>query len=89
MRTVWYAQPMLSAKVSTKHQIAIPSEARRRLGIEPGDRLTVEIHEDTLVLRIRPARPSERLRGLGKHVWEGRDPVKTVRKLRDESDRRP
>ncbi|MEO6350469.1 MAG: AbrB/MazE/SpoVT family DNA-binding domain-containing protein [Candidatus Limnocylindrales bacterium] len=79
---------MLSAKVSTKHQIAIPSEARRKLGIEPGDRLTVEVTEDSLVLRLRPPRPSERLRGLGRHVWQGRDPVEHVRELRDDPDRR-
>ena len=79
---------MLSAKVSTKHQISIPSEARRKLGIEPGDRLTVEIRDDSLVLRVRPAKPSERLRGIGRGVWQGKDPVEFVRALRDESDRR-
>ena len=78
---------MLSAKVSTKHQIAIPSEARRKLGIEPGDRLSVEITDDSLVLRLRPSRPSDRLRGLGRQVWQGSDPVKRVRRLRDASDR--
>ena len=77
---------MLSAKVSTKHQIAIPSEARKRLGIEPGDRLTVDIVDDTLVLRVRPARPSDRLRGLGSEIWKGKDPVKHVRSLRETSD---
>jgi AbrB family looped-hinge helix DNA binding protein len=56
---------MLSAKVSSKHQIAIPSEARRRLGIEAGDRLDVAVVDDALVIRKRPDRPSDRLRGLG------------------------
>jgi AbrB family looped-hinge helix DNA binding protein len=77
---------MQSAKVSTKHQITLPSDARRRLGIEPGDRLTVEVREDALVLRRRPAYASERLRGLGAHVWKGVDPVEYVRALRQESD---
>jgi len=79
---------MLSAKVSTKHQIAIPSEARRKLGIQAGDRLTVEVTEESLVLRVRPPRPSDRLRGLGRHLWKGRDAVEHVRELRDDSDRR-
>jgi len=79
---------MLSAKVSTKHQISIPSEARRSLGIEPGDRLSVEVTDDALILRRRPERPSERLRGLGRDAWRGVDPVHHVRQLREQGDRR-
>jgi AbrB family looped-hinge helix DNA binding protein len=75
---------MQSAKVSTKHQITLPSEARRKVGIEPGDRLYVEVVDDALVLRRRPSRPSERLRGLGRHIWSGVDAVNQVRLLRDE-----
>jgi AbrB family looped-hinge helix DNA binding protein len=78
---------MLSVKVSTKHQIAVPSEARRRLGIEAGDRLSVELTDDAIVLRRRPDRPSERLRGVGSEVWKGVDPVAYVRHMRDEPER--
>jgi AbrB family looped-hinge helix DNA binding protein len=77
---------VLSAKVSTKHQISIPSEARRRLGIEPGDRLIVEIRDDSIILS-RPRRASERLRGLGSGIWQGVDPVQYVRQLRGEWER--
>ena len=77
---------MLSAKVSTKHQISIPSEARKKLGIQPGDRLTVEVTDDAMVLRLRPPRPSDRLRGLGRHIWDGTDAVERIRRLRDEMD---
>ena len=77
---------MLSVKVSTKHQVSIPSSARRRLGIEAGDRLAVVVTDDALILRRRPARPSERLRGLGREAWAGLDPVVAVRRLRDEDD---
>lgn len=75
---------MLSAKVSSKHQISLPSEARRKLGIEAGDRLSVEVIDDALILRLRSTRPSERLRGLGSEVWKGVDPLDFVRRLRDE-----
>jgi len=77
---------MLSVKVSTKNQIALPSAARRQLGIEPGDRLSVEVTADALVLRLRPARASDRLRGLGAEAWRGIDPVGHVRRLREESE---
>lgn len=80
---------VLSVKVSTKHQISVPSEVRRRLGIEAGDRLSVEISDDAIVLRRRPGRPSERLRQLGAigGIWSGVDPVGYVRELRDELER--
>jgi len=76
---------MLSVKVSTKHQIAVPSEARRQLGIEAGDRLDVRVVGDTLVLRRSPTRPSDRLRGLAAgRGWYAPDPETFVRQLRDE-----
>jgi len=79
---------MLSVKVSTKHQIVVPSEARRALGIQAGDRLTVEITPDGLVMRPRERRAGARLRGLGREVWQGVDPVEHVRTLRREWDDR-
>jgi AbrB family looped-hinge helix DNA binding protein len=79
---------MLSVKVSTKHQIVVPSEARRALGIAAGDRLEVEVTPDAIVLRPRPQRAGARLRGLGREVWQGIDPVDYVRELRQEWDDR-
>ncbi len=78
---------MLSVKVSTKHQIVVPSAARRALGIEAGDRLTVEIRGDELILH-GSRRASQRLRGLGSEIWQGVDPVEYVRTLRHEWDDR-
>jgi AbrB family looped-hinge helix DNA binding protein len=77
----------LSAKVSTKNQIALPSEARRRLGIQPGDRLSVVVREDELVLRRRPARASDRLRGIARGAY-GKDPADYLRSLRAEMESR-
>ena len=79
---------VLSVKVSTKHQIVVPSAARRQLGIESGDRLDVELTDTAIVLRKAPARPADRLRGLGKEIWAGIDPVEYVRELRREWDDR-
>lgn len=79
---------MLSVKVSTKHQIVVPSEARRALGIVAGDRLTVEVTPEAIVLRPRTQHAGARLRGLGSMIWQDVDPVEYVRRLRDEWDDR-
>lgn len=80
---------MLSVKVSTKHQIAVPSEVRRRLGIQPGDRLDVVVVDDAIVLRRHPDRPSARLRGLAAgRGWYPPDPDTYLRRLRDEWEER-
>jgi AbrB family looped-hinge helix DNA binding protein len=74
---------MLSVKVSTKHHVVVPSEARKALGIRAGDRLTVVIRRDEIALRPRPARAVERLRAVG-GGYHGADPVAYIRALRDE-----
>lgn len=73
---------MLSVKVSTKHQIAVPSEARKALGIKAGDRLMVEIRKDEIALKPRSGSAVDRLRGSGLGTYG--DPVAYVRALRDE-----
>jgi AbrB family looped-hinge helix DNA binding protein len=79
---------MLSVKVSTKHQIVVPSAARKALDIEAGDRLSVEVTPEGIILRPRPRRAGARLRGLGSEMWQGLDPVEYVRQLRQEWDER-
>jgi AbrB family looped-hinge helix DNA binding protein len=77
---------MPSAKVSSKHQITLPGKARRALGVEPGDRLSVGVVGDALILRRLPARSSERLRGLSRECWRGVDAVGHVPSLREQGD---
>jgi AbrB family looped-hinge helix DNA binding protein len=79
---------VVSVKVSTKHQIVVPADARRSLGIEAGDRLTVEVTADSIVLRPRAGKAGARLRGLGREVWAGVDPVEYVRQIRKDWDDR-
>jgi len=78
---------MLSVKVSTKHQVVVPSAARARLGIRPGDRLDVEIENDVIHLR-RHVPAGERLRGIGAHIWDGTDPAERIRAMRDQDEAR-
>jgi AbrB family looped-hinge helix DNA binding protein len=78
---------MLSVKISTKHQIAVPSEARRKLGLKAGDRLDVEVDGDVIHLR-RHVPAGERLYGIGAHIWDGTDPAARIRAVRDEWEAR-
>ena len=63
----------LSVKVSSRHQIALPSSARHQLHIQPGDRLLVDVQDGMLVLI--PERDSyvNSMAGLGRTVWTGID----------------
>ncbi len=44
-----------SSTISSKGQITVPQEVRRRLGLEPGDRVEFVVEEGRTILR--PARP--------------------------------
>lgn len=74
---------MLSVKVSSKHQIAVPGEIRRRLGIKAGDRLGVEVRDGLIVMRPLAGTVADRLYGSGRGIY-GPDPVAYMRALRDE-----
>jgi AbrB family looped-hinge helix DNA binding protein len=78
---------MLSVKISTKHQIAVPSEARRKLGLKAGDRLDVEVEGDVIHLR-RHVPAGDRLYGIGAHLADGTDPAERIRAMRDEWEAR-
>ncbi|MBI2886888.1 MAG: AbrB/MazE/SpoVT family DNA-binding domain-containing protein [Chloroflexi bacterium] len=69
-------------KVSSKHQIALPAEARRRLSINSGDTLIVEVVGDHLLIMREPEDWAKYLEGLGKEIWEGVDPQKYIDELR-------
>ena len=70
-------------KVSKKHQIAVPSEVRKQLGIKSGDELLVELRDGYAVLLPEPRDFSLRLRGLHREVWDGVDPQDYVRQERE------
>jgi len=44
-----------SSTISSKGQVTIPQEVRRRLGLEPGDRVEFVMEEGRTI--VRPARP--------------------------------
>ena len=79
---------MLSVKVSSKHQIAVPGQVRRALGIKAGDRLGVEVRDGLILLRPQRETVADRLYGTGRGIY-GPDPVAYIRALRDEWEEDP
>jgi AbrB family looped-hinge helix DNA binding protein len=63
----------ISVKVSSRYQIAVPQAARRRLNIQCGDRLLVDIQDGMIVLIPAPKDYAAQLAGLHHEVWENMD----------------
>ena len=59
----------ISVKVSSRNQIALPSEARQRLNIQSGDRLLVDIQDGMLILIPEPGSYVSHMAGLGRQAW--------------------
>ncbi len=72
-----------TVKVSSRNQIALPSEARKKLGIRPGDRLLVEVQDGVLVLIPQPEDYVAAMAGLHREVWEGLDTDAYLNQERD------
>ena len=57
-----------AVRVSTKGQVVIPLEVRRRMGIRPGDSLVIVSGEDEAIL-MKARCYAESLRGMGKGLY--------------------
>ena len=68
---------METVTLSTKYQLVIPRDIRRRLELEPGTRLTVV--EKGGILYLVPERPITKLRGIARGT--------TRKGLREKKDR--
>ena len=53
-----------SVKMSSKHQIVVPREAREALGLRAGDRLIVTVAGDVIEMRTEPRDVVLELEGL-------------------------
>lgn len=58
-----------STKLTSKYQITIPAEIRRRLHLEAGDVVYLTVEESRVVLRAAQGGWTESTRGLGAEVW--------------------
>jgi len=59
----------VTAKLTAKCQITIPAATRRQLGLQPGDRVHVEVVDGAMVLRPVHGGFVDDLVGLGREVW--------------------
>jgi AbrB family looped-hinge helix DNA binding protein len=69
--------------LSSKNQIVIPKSARKKLAIEPGDQLILDVEKDSLILKAKPKSYVKHLRGLHRGVWRGVDATDYVKKERE------
>lgn len=69
--------------LSGKNQIVIPKAARKKLAIEPGDQLILDVEKDSLILKAKPKSYTKHLRGLHRGIWRGVDGTDYVKKERE------
>lgn len=69
--------------LSSKNQIVIPKSARKKLAIEPGDQLILDVEKDSLILKAKPKSYAKHLRGLHRGIWRGVDATDYVKKERE------
>lgn len=62
---------MAEATLSSKNQIVIPRDARRALNIKPGDRLSVVVRGDRVIVLQSPKSHHAAIRGLARGVYSG------------------
>ena len=73
---------MSIATLSSKSQLVLPAEIRRKLGIHPGDRLIVELEGDHAVIRKRPCSDVAALAAYRSGIW--RNYASEIQNARDE-----
>ncbi len=70
-------------RVSRKHQVVVPREAREALGVGAGDELVVEVEKGKVMIKARPKSYARHMLGLHKSVWKGVRVEEYIRKERE------
>ncbi|HAJ32533.1 MAG TPA: AbrB family transcriptional regulator [Candidatus Atribacteria bacterium] len=70
-------------KVSSKYQIVIPREARKKLNLKAGDKLIVKANNEKIIIYPQPKSYAKYSLGLGKETWQDIDATEYVRKERE------
>ncbi len=76
----------IPVKISSKHQIAVPSAIRKELHLEAGDHLLAQVRDGVIVLVPRRGNALDELRGLHREIWAGVDVQAYIDEERDSWD---
>ena len=81
---------MIQTSVSTKYQVVIPKDVRRKMKIKPGQKLRVEISGEQIILSPTPAKkewdwPKDYINNLT-NPWKGEDAEKYLEEERNSWD---
>ena len=75
---------MSYAKLSSKAQIVIPAEMRRKLRVNPGDNLEISLQGEVITIRKAPLSHVEALADCASGLWQGYEDE--LQKARDQWD---
>ena len=70
-------------KVSSKYQIVIPREVRKKINLKSGDRLIIKADNEKIIIYPQLKSYAKYTLGLGKEIWQGIDATEYVRKERE------
>jgi len=70
-------------KISSKYQIVIPREDRKKLNLKAGDKLIIKTNNEKIIIYPQPKSYAKYSLGLGKETWRGIDAAEYVRKERE------
>jgi len=60
---------MTEVTLSAKNQIVIPREARKALGVKPGDKILVVVRGETVIVLEKPKSYHAAVRGLARRAY--------------------
>ena len=60
---------MAEVTLSTKNQVVIPREARKALGVKPGDKILFVVRSGKVLLLQKPKSYRAAIRGIGKGLY--------------------
>ena len=70
-------------KISSKYQIVIPREVRKKLNLKAGDKLIIKTNNEKIIIYTQPKNYTKYALGLGKEIWQDIEATEYIRKGRE------